>query len=458
MERRTFLKLAALVPGLALAGCGGSKTLLSPKDPTMLSIWHVYGEQADSPMNRLLTEFNDTVGREKGILLNVTNMTNSAAIGGQLQDAKAGKPGALNLPDLFSAHPADASALGIENLVDWNDWFTAEDMAAYVPGFVQDGIIEGRQVVFPVSKSTQLIFLNGSQYARFAADTGAQLSTLATWDGFFEMAGAYRQWSQGKPFCALDYPLRLVELNALEQGSGKLYKGSWYDLTNETFRASWMEFARALVQGDILISDLYSNTQVMTGETLAGLGSSAAILYYNDFVTYPDNTTEPTDLLLAPLPHAAGTATPLMPQAGVACAPLRPPTRKPKPPPCSCAGSPNSSAIWNLLPIPATCRCPAPPLTPLRTIPLSSRAISGCTTSTTKCASRTPPCPNRASWGTTPRPKPCTTACASARRTTPSALRTAKRWKPLPRKHGSCCVTMPEPAAQPERRDFDALC
>ena len=77
------MKLAALVPGLALAGCGGSKTLLSPKDPTMLSIWHVYGEQADSPMNRLLTEFNDTVGREKGILLNVTNMTNSAAIGGQ---------------------------------------------------------------------------------------------------------------------------------------------------------------------------------------------------------------------------------------------------------------------------------------------------------------------------------------------------------------------------------------
>ena len=260
MERRTFLKLAALVPGLALAGCGGSKTLLSPKDPTMLSIWHVYGEQADSPMNRLLTEFNDTVGREKGILLNVTNMTNSAAIGGQLQDAKAGKPGALDLPDLFSAHPADASALGIENLVDWNDWFTAEDMAAYVPGFVQDGIIDGKQVVFPVSKSTQLIFLNGSQYARFAADTGAQLSTLATWDGFFEMAGAYRQWSQGKPFCALDYPLRLVELNALEQGSGELYKGSWYDLTNETFRASWMEFARALVQGDILISDLYSNT------------------------------------------------------------------------------------------------------------------------------------------------------------------------------------------------------
>ena len=188
-------------------------------------------------MNRLLTEFNDTVGKEKGVLLNVTNMTNSAVIGSQLQEAQSGKPGALDLPDLFSAHPADAEALGVEKLVDWNDWFSAEEMAAYVPGFVQDGVIAGKQIVFPVSKSTQLLFLNGSQYARFAADTGAQLEKLDTWDGFFEMAAAYRQWSQGKPFCALDYPLRLAELNALEQGAGTLYKDNWYDLDNEAFHA-----------------------------------------------------------------------------------------------------------------------------------------------------------------------------------------------------------------------------
>ena len=289
MKRRTFLTLAAAVPGLWLTSCGGSKTLLSPKDPTMLSIWHVYGEQTDSPMNRLLTEFNDTVGKEKGVLLNVTNMTNSAVIGSQLQEAQSGKPGALDLPDLFSAHPADAEALGVEKLVDWNDWFSAEEMAAYVPGFVQDGVIAGKQIVFPVSKSTQLLFLNGSQYARFAADTGAQLDKLDTWDGFFEMAAAYRQWSQGKPFCALDYPLRLAELNALEQGAGTLYKDNWYDLDNEAFHASWLEFARGLERGDIIVSDLYSNTQVMTGETLAGLSSSAAILYYK-----PTQTTPPS--------------------------------------------------------------------------------------------------------------------------------------------------------------------
>lgn len=54
-----------------------------------------------------------------------------------------------------------------------------------------------------------------------------------------------------------------------------------------------MQFARSLAQGHVVVSDLYSNTQVMTGDVLSGLGSSAAILYYNDTVTYRDGTQEP---------------------------------------------------------------------------------------------------------------------------------------------------------------------
>ena len=40
----------------------------------------------------------------------------------------------------------------------------------------------------------------------------------------------------------------------------------------------------------------------MTGEVIAGIGSSASILYYNDVITYPDNTTEPMNLQVVPLP------------------------------------------------------------------------------------------------------------------------------------------------------------
>lgn len=46
----------------------------------MLTMWHVYGEQSDSPMNRLIEEFNQTVGMEKGIIINVTGMSNASYI------------------------------------------------------------------------------------------------------------------------------------------------------------------------------------------------------------------------------------------------------------------------------------------------------------------------------------------------------------------------------------------
>ena len=69
-----------------------------------------------------------------------------------------------------------------------------------------------------------------------------------------------------------------------------------------------MQFARSLAQGHVVVSDLYSNTQVMTGDVLSGLGSSAAILYYNDTVTYRDGTQEPMDLHVLPMPKTAGAA------------------------------------------------------------------------------------------------------------------------------------------------------
>ena len=80
-----------------------------------------------------------------------------------------------------------------------------------------------------------------------------------------------------------------------------------------------MKFALPLAQGHIAVSDLYANTQVMTGEAMAGIGSSAAIAYYNDTVTYPDNTSEPMVLKVLPLPKT-GSAMEYMPQTGVGMA------------------------------------------------------------------------------------------------------------------------------------------
>ena len=317
MKKRMLplLLISALV--LVLSGCG-ENTLLEKNDPVLLTFWHVYGEQSGSPMDDLVQEFNRTVGQDKGVRVQVTNLSSASKIGGFLKEAQRGIGDAPEMPDLFTCHIADATALGEDNLLDWNDWFTKEELADFIPGFLADGTAEdGRLLLFPISKSTQLLMCNGSGFERFSQATGVRYEDLTTWENFYDIAGTFYDWSGGEAFCALDYPIRSVELCAMEHGSGNFYtEDGWYDTNNAVFQECWMQFARSLVQGHVVVSDLYSNTQVMTGDVLSGLGSSAAILYYNDTVTYRDGTREPMDLHVLPMPKAAG-CTPMMTQAGV---------------------------------------------------------------------------------------------------------------------------------------------
>lgn len=314
--------LLAFVLLFTCAACRSNQTKLNPKDPVTLTMWHVYGEQAESPMNKLISEFNETVGKEKGILINVTSMTNSAQIGQQLSDALADKPGSQDMPDLFFCHTDNAAEIGADKLLDWNEWFTEEERKNYVSDFLTEGTIDGKLSVFPVSKSTHLLFINGTQFDRFAAETNHSYDDLKTWDGFYAVAADYTKWSGGKAFCAFDYPLRTVELDAASHGMTVTPDDEWFDFSNEAFKTSWLRFGKAMAQGNVVVSDLYSNTQVMTGEVIAGISSCAAILYYNDQVTYPDNTTEPINLKVLPMPQTAGE-TAYATQAGVGLCALK---------------------------------------------------------------------------------------------------------------------------------------
>lgn len=303
IKKLIVLSVTAAVILSCLTGCS-EKSELDPDNPVTLTMWHVYGEQADSPMNRLIDEFNKTTGKEKGIIINVTMLSNATQIGDKLLSAQAEEPGSQEMPDLFFCHKKNAENLGIENLLDWKNYFTETDLDKYVPEFIEDGMIGDTLAVFPVSKSTHLLFLAGSEFDRFSADTGVTYDSLATWSGFFNAAEKYYDWSGGKPFCALDYILRCVELNTLASGGPDFYTDNgWYNPENPQFKASWMKFAAALIKGHIVISDMYSNTQVMTGDVAGGIGSSASILYYNDTITYSDNTKEPTNLKVLPLPQ-----------------------------------------------------------------------------------------------------------------------------------------------------------
>ena len=150
--------IALLLAGLLLlSGCSAA---FQKSQPMTISIWHVYGAQTNSPLNELIDRFNETVGKEKNIQVEVTMVSNNKNIHKDILAASNGDPGAPKLPDIFVAYPSTVMAMPDENiLVDYRDYFTEEELSAFLPSFIEDGEVNDRLVCLPVAKSTELLYL-----------------------------------------------------------------------------------------------------------------------------------------------------------------------------------------------------------------------------------------------------------------------------------------------------------
>lgn len=172
-KRMVVLSVFLLFCFLLPAGCS-----LSPKSgeqPVTINIWHVYGAQTDSPLNNFIQTFNETVGKEQGIQVEVSMISNNKNIHKDILAAANRDPGASPLPDIFLAYPNTVMAMPDENiLVDYRDYFTEEELAAFLPAFLQDGEVNGRLVCLPVAKSTELLYINQTAFDRFSAATGVR--------------------------------------------------------------------------------------------------------------------------------------------------------------------------------------------------------------------------------------------------------------------------------------------
>ena len=94
---------------LLASGCYSDRKASS--DPVTLTIWHVYGAQTDSPLNDLIDEFNSTVGKEEGIQVEVTMVSNNNSIHEHVLASANEEPGSSELPDIFCSYPKTVLAL-----------------------------------------------------------------------------------------------------------------------------------------------------------------------------------------------------------------------------------------------------------------------------------------------------------------------------------------------------------
>lgn len=312
IAKRFFL--ASCLLAIALAVVAASRTL--PARPVTLTIWHNFSGDRQIAMDALIDEFNGTVGKERGIIMNVTAITSSAELEETLRMIAAGDPGAPKMPDIAAAYPRTALLFQSRGLLaNLDDYFTAEELAAYVPAFIEEGRFgDGGLYVFPFAKSTETLFLNRTLFDRFAAECGVSMDCFETFEGIAEAATRYYAWTNaqtpdmpgdGRQFFTADSWLNLAQAGMLQMGE-RFFAEETLNLESEAYAHIWETCYAPTVAGGFALYDGYASNLSKTGELVCSTGSSAGILFYGDAVVYPDNTTERVEYDILPFPVFAG--------------------------------------------------------------------------------------------------------------------------------------------------------
>jgi len=298
--------ICAVLTGACLAillgGCGKKE-----KEPVTVTLWHVYGGQTESPLNDLIDEFNETVGKDKNIRVEVGSVTNTNIIHEGVLAAANQEPGASELPDMFVSYPKTVTAMPDPDiLVDYKDYFTEEELSAFIPAFIGEGTIDGKLAILPVAKSTEILFYNKTAFDRFAEETGADCSAFETWDNLYKLAEQYEDWCGGsRPFFVHDYHFNYFQVGV--ESLGEPFFDDNGVLFGSAFRRVWEPYARAALKGGVWLQGGYATEPLRTGDSIVSVASSASVLYYATTVTYADNTTEEVEIKALPCPgYAAG--------------------------------------------------------------------------------------------------------------------------------------------------------
>ena len=296
MKKRIVLCLLALALLSAMTGCGKEKDA----DPLTVTLWHVYGGEVDSPLNGLIEQFNSTIGAEQNIRVKVELVSNSGSIHKSVLAAANSDPGAPSLPDMFVSYPKTVLALPDQDMiVDYRDYFSPEELGTFIPAFMEEGQIGGRQAILPLAKSTEVLFVNRTLFDRWAATSGASYDDLKTWEGIYALAERYAA-DTGKCFLVNDYHFNYFQVGVESLGEN-FFQNDGVRF-GPAFERAWEPYAHAALEGGVWLQDGYATESLRTGDTIVSVASSASVLYYSDTVTYPDNTSEQVSITSMPYP------------------------------------------------------------------------------------------------------------------------------------------------------------
>lgn len=321
---KKFMKIRRLLLlfgcSLLLGGCSSAnrsdEVKLDKDDPVEITIWHYYNGAQKTAFDQLVTEFNDTLGKEKGIYVEGHSKGNVTELEEAVMASSRKEVGSEEMPNIFSSYADTAYEIEKEGLLaDLSLYFTEEELGEYVDSYIEEGRIgaNGELKIFPVAKSTEVLMINKTVWDEFAADTGVSQELFQTKEGIAKLSEAYYHWTDdktpdvpndGKAFYGRDAMANLFIIGSMQLGV-ELFQVEnqkiQLNVDRDVFKNIWDTYYIPYIKGYIGAYGRFRSDDVKIGELAAYTGSVASASYFPDEVEIGDSI-EPIECLVLPVP------------------------------------------------------------------------------------------------------------------------------------------------------------
>lgn len=314
MKKRILtLILMSAIAILMLTSCNvlqKSKAPLDPQNPITITVWNYYNGSVKDKFDGLVAQFNETVGTEHGIVVEAQSYGDVNELANAVFESAGKEIGSLPMPDIFAAYPDNAFRIDqIAKLVPLTDYFTQEELSSIKEEFLSEGIFGEEQAlkILPIAKSTENLFINKTYWDTFAAETGASLSSLETWEGLVETAKRYYEHT-GRAFFNIDANANYTLVSAMQLGQELyLYDGDTAKLHFDEAIANriWQNYYVPYLYGYFAKSGRFSSDDAKTGNVVAYTGSTAGASYFPTEVAKADRSI-PVEVITLPYPYFEG--------------------------------------------------------------------------------------------------------------------------------------------------------
>ncbi|MDE5945706.1 MAG: extracellular solute-binding protein [Oscillospiraceae bacterium] len=326
MKKLKFLNLSLsfVLALVSFTGCSekqGMDKLLDKDDPVTITIWHYYNGVQQTNFDKMVNEFNNTVGHEKGILVESYTKNSISELSDSIIASVKKDAGAEDPPDIFATYAETAYTIDkLGMIADLNPYLTEDEINEYIDEYIEEGkfFTDGSIKIFPTAKSTEIMMVNLTDWQKFADSEGVTFDNLKTLEGLVETAEKYYNYTDaltpdikndGKAFYGRDSLANYLSVGAKQLGVEFFSKGDGDVIVNideDVMRKLWDNYYVPYVKGYYTAASRYRSDDAKIGSIITLICSTTGAVYYPEEVTINDDYSYPIENVILPVPNFEG--------------------------------------------------------------------------------------------------------------------------------------------------------